>query len=60
MFEARILPCGHTFSKIGLERHIATAERDEKIFACPTCRARFGKESVIINLVAQQRAADYA
>ena len=54
------LPCGHTFSKDGLERHIATMKREEKRFACPTCRAYFDRKSIAPNFLAQKMAAKYA
>jgi hypothetical protein len=56
MLEARILQCGHTFSKDGLEQLMSKLKLEKKRFYCPSCLAYFEMDRIATNFSVQSMA----
>ena len=61
IFEAQTcVPCGHTFSKQGIQDHLATQRREDNPFTCPECRAYVDPKKIMTAYAVQAMAAKYA
>ena len=60
MFEAQTCaPCGHTFSKGGLQWHLQTQRDSNKRFSCPECREYVDPKKLLTAFAVQSMAAKY-
>jgi hypothetical protein len=60
LLHAVSIPCGHTFSRKGLDDHVKTAEFEGKELTCPTCRAVFDKNATFRNWIVESMARRFA
>ena len=60
MLEAQTcVPCGHTFSKQGLQAHLMTQRMAKARFSCPHCREYVDPEKIIRALAIESMAARF-